>query len=164
MHYQLLMSCSSKHIALVFNWKILRSLHTESENSHHIPLTLRQSHLHIASETFVHQNNCIHRNNFERLPALSPPSIPRLRCPWARHRTPNCSPGAAAYMAAHCSGCVFMLCVCVHFGWYQYRALILSIGYHTWPRMSRHFHIHLIKGNFMFHFVYTFLFRNDIVQ
>ncbi len=23
---------------------------------------------------------------------LSPPSIPRLRCPWARHRTPNCSP------------------------------------------------------------------------
>ncbi len=22
---------------------------------------------------------------------LSPPSIPRLRCPWARHRTPNCS-------------------------------------------------------------------------
>ncbi len=29
-------------------------------------------------------------------PALSPPSIPWLRCPWARHRTPNCSPGAAA--------------------------------------------------------------------
>ncbi len=28
--------------------------------------------------------------------ALSPPSIPWLRCPWARHRTPNCSPGAAA--------------------------------------------------------------------
>ncbi len=25
-----------------------------------------------------------------------PPSIPQLRCPWARHRTPNCSPGAAA--------------------------------------------------------------------
>ncbi len=27
---------------------------------------------------------------------LSPPSIPRLRCPWARHRTPNCSPDATA--------------------------------------------------------------------
>ncbi len=27
--------------------------------------------------------------------ALSPPSIPLLRCPWARHRTPNFSPGAA---------------------------------------------------------------------
>ncbi len=48
----------------------------------------------------------------------SPPSIPRLRCPWARHWTPNCSP------AAHCSGvcsrcvcsllrCVFTVCVCV---------------------------------------------------
>ncbi len=23
-------------------------------------------------------------------PAHSPPSIPQLRCPWARHRTPNC--------------------------------------------------------------------------
>ncbi len=27
--------------------------------------------------------------------APSPPSIPWLRCPWARHWTPNCSPGAA---------------------------------------------------------------------
>ncbi len=44
--------------------------------------------------------------------ALSPPSIPRLRCPWARHRTPNCSPGAGE-MAAHCSGCTFTVCVCV---------------------------------------------------
>ncbi len=44
--------------------------------------------------------------------ALSPPSIPWLRCPWARHRTPNCSLGAGA-MAAHCSGCVFTA-VCVH--------------------------------------------------
>ncbi len=32
--------------------------------------------------------------------------------PWARHRAPNCSPGAGA-MAAHCSGCVFTVCVCV---------------------------------------------------
>ncbi len=45
-------------------------------------------------------------------PVLSPPSIPRPRCPWARHRTPNCSPGTAA-LAAHFSGCVFMVCVCV---------------------------------------------------
>ncbi len=30
--------------------------------------------------------------------------------PWARHRTPNCSPGATA-LAAHCSGCVFTVCV-----------------------------------------------------
>ncbi len=43
--------------------------------------------------------------------ALSPPSIPWLRCPWARHRTPSCSPGAGA-MAAHGSGCVFTVCVC----------------------------------------------------
>ncbi len=41
---------------------------------------------------------------------LSPPSIPRLKCPWARHRTPNCSLGAAA-LTAHCSGCVFTVCV-----------------------------------------------------
>ncbi len=27
---------------------------------------------------------------------LSPPSILRLTCPWARHRTPNCSPGTTA--------------------------------------------------------------------
>ncbi len=36
------------------------------------------------------------------------------RCPWARHRTPNCSLGTAAWMAAHCSGCVFTA-VCVTF-------------------------------------------------
>ncbi len=39
--------------------------------------------------------------------ALYIPSIPRLRCPWARHQTPICSPGAAASMATQCSGCVF---------------------------------------------------------
>ncbi len=31
--------------------------------------------------------------------------------PLSKHRTPNCSPGAGA-MAAHCSGCVFTVCVC----------------------------------------------------
>ncbi len=40
--------------------------------------------------------------------ALSLPSKQWLRWdPWARHRTPNCSPGA------HCSVCVFTVCVCV---------------------------------------------------
>ncbi len=71
--------------------------------------------------------------------ALSPPSIPRLRWdPWARHRTPNCSPGAAAYMAAHCPGvftvCVFTcVCVCTWMG--KYRAQIPSMGNHTWPHV-----------------------------
>ncbi len=65
--------------------------------------------------------------------ALSPPSIPRLRCPWARHRTPNCSPGAA--LAAHCSGCVFTA-VCVHFGWVKCRAQIPSMGHHTWSYVT----------------------------
>ncbi len=162
MHYQLLMSCSSKHITLVFNWKILRSLHTESENSHHIPLTLRQSHLHIASETFVHQKiasiEIILRGYQHSLhlqyhdwgalkQGTEPPTAPRA----PQHTCLPTAPGV-------CS----LLCVCVHFGWDKYRALILSIGYHTWPRMSRHFHTHL-RGIWC-SIVYTFLFRNDIVQ
>ncbi len=41
--------------------------------------------------------------------ALSPPSIPRLRCPWARHRTPQHKwlPTAPGVFTA----------VCVYFGW-----------------------------------------------
>ncbi len=72
---------------------------------------------------------------------LSPPSIPWLRCPWARHRTPNCSPGAGA-MAAHCSGCVFTVCVltthcCVcALGWVKCRAPILRMGHHTWQYIT----------------------------
>ncbi len=54
---------------------------------------------------------------------------------WARHQIPNCSPGAAAKMAAHCSGCVFTA-VFVHFGWDKCRALIPSIGCHTWPHVT----------------------------
>ncbi len=42
---------------------------------------------------------------------------------WARHQIPNCSPGAAAKMAAHCSGCV-LTGMFVHFGWNKCRALI----------------------------------------
>ncbi len=43
-----------------------------------------------------------------------PPSIPRVRWdPWARHRTPNCSPASQQNLAAHCSRCVFTN-VCVH--------------------------------------------------
>ncbi len=32
--------------------------------------------------------------------------------PLSKAPNPNCSPGTAA-LAAHCSGCVFMVCVCV---------------------------------------------------
>ncbi len=73
--------------------------------------------------------------------ALSPPSIPWLRCPWARHRTPNCSPGAGA-MAAHCSGCVLTVCVftthcCVcALGWVKCRGPISSMGHHTWQYIT----------------------------
>ncbi len=77
--------------------------------------------------------------------ALSSPSIPRLRSPWACHRTPNCSPGAAAETTAHCSGCVFMVCVftlCVcacALGWvnaeYEFRVWVSKLGC-----MSRHCH------------------------
>jgi len=88
--------------------------------------------------------------------SLSPPSKPRLRCPRARHRAPKCSPGAAA-LAPHCSGCVFTVCVhsllcvcsrcvcvhgvcvftvCVHVGWVNCRALIPSMGHHTWPNVT----------------------------
>ncbi len=88
--------------------------------------------------------------------ALSPPSIPRLRWdPWARHRTPNCSPGAAA-LAAHCSGCVFTVCVCVFtshccvcaLGWVKCRAQIPSMGCHT---------------SFPFHFLLTWKTSNLLI-
>ena len=49
-------------------------------------------------------------------------------------------------MTAHCSGCVFTVCVCVHcsvcvhFGWVKCRARILSMGHHTWLNVtSLHF-------------------------
>ncbi len=44
-----------------------------------------------------------------------PPAVPQLRWdPWARHRTPNCYPGAAAIWLPTASGvCVFST-VCVH--------------------------------------------------
>ncbi len=42
---------------------------------------------------------------------LSPPSIPRLRCPWASPRTPNCSPGVCLLCVCVC------VCVCAHIGW-----------------------------------------------
>ncbi len=75
--------------------------------------------------------------------ALSPLSIPWLRCPWARHRTPICSPGAGA-MAAHCSGCVFTVCVCVFtthccvcaLGWVKCRGPISSMVHHTWQYIT----------------------------
>ncbi len=43
-------------------------------------------------------------------------------------------------MAAHCSGCVFTVCVftavCVHLGWVNCRAQTLSMGNHTWPHVT----------------------------
>ncbi len=55
-------------------------------------------------------------------------------------------------MAAHCSGCVFTLCVCVfvftaicvHIGWVKCRAQIPSMGHHTWPHVMSFslFHFH----------------------
>ena len=57
-------------------------------------------------------------------------------------------------MAAHCSGCVFTVCVCVHcsvcvhFGWVKCRAQILSMGHHTWLNVTSlslfHFHFHFL--------------------
>ncbi len=40
-----------------------------------------------------------------------PPSILMTEVPLSKASNPSCSPGAAAKMAAHCSGCVFMVCV-----------------------------------------------------
>ncbi len=62
-----------------------------------------------------------------------PPSIPWLSWdPWARHRTPNCSPAPQQYVCVHC-------CVCA-LGWVKCRAQIPSMGHHIWPHVtSLHF-------------------------
>ncbi len=59
---------------------------------------------------------------------LSPPSIPWLRCPWARHRTPNCR---SIHDCPLLWVCVFTA-VCAHFWWVKCRARIPSMGHHTW--------------------------------
>ncbi len=48
-------------------------------------------------------------------------------------------------MAAHCSGCVCVCvhAVCVHLGWVKCRALIPSMGYHTWPHVTSKLHDHM---------------------
>ncbi len=63
-------------------------------------------------------------------------------------------------MAAHCSGCVFMVCVCVHgvcvhFGWDKCRAQIPSMGHHLAvchiTYLLTHFtytHLHLMPYSF----------------
>ncbi len=85
----------------------------------------------------------------------SPPSIPRLRCLWARHWTPNCSPGAGG-MAAHCSGCVFTVCVftthcCVcALGWVKCRAPISSMGHHTWQYITLYYTVKIKTWNMIF--------------
>ncbi len=68
--------------------------------------------------------------------ALSSPSIPRLRCPWARHRIPKWLPTAPGV-------CVCVHAVCVHLGWVKCRALIPSMGYHTWPHVTSKLHDHM---------------------
>ncbi len=61
-----------------------------------------------------------------------PPSIPRLKWdPWARHRTPNCSPGVAAMCVCACACMRVRACVCA-FGWVKCRAQIPSMGHHVW--------------------------------
>ncbi len=75
-----------------------------------------------------------HKTKLNEFNVHFPPSIPWLRCPWARHWTPNYSPVAAA-LTAHCSGCVFTA-VCVHFGWVKYRARIQSMGHYTWSYVT----------------------------
>ncbi len=64
------------------------------------------------------------------------PSIPRLRCdPWARHRTPNCSPGAAAIWLPTAPYVCSLPCVCA-LGWVKCRAQIPSMDHHIWPHIT----------------------------
>ncbi len=89
-------------------------------------------------------------------PALSPPSIPRLRLdPWARHRTLNCSPGA---VAAHRSGCVFTA-VCAHFGWVNAEHKFRVLGHHTWPYVTSlyYYFYKVCQGACWCFFLYTCL-------
>ncbi len=55
---------------------------------------------------------------------------------------PQLLPGRRSNMVAHCSGCVFTVCVCVcALGWVKCRAQIQSMCHHTWPHVtSIHFH------------------------
>ncbi len=75
--------------------------------------------------------------------ALSPPSIPWLRCPWARHQTPNAPrtleqwlPTAPGVFITHC-------CVCA-LGWVKCRAPISSMGHHTWQYIITLFYLFFI--------------------
>ncbi len=43
--------------------------------------------------------------------------------------TPNCSPGTAANMTAHCSGCVFMMCVCVCLCLFTTHCCVCALGW-----------------------------------
>ncbi len=60
-------------------------------------------------------------------PALSPPSIHRLRCPWARHWTPGCR-SIKDYPLLRVCVCV---CVCVCALWMG-KMQSTNSGHHTW--------------------------------
>ncbi len=54
---------------------------------------------------------------------------------------PQLLPGRRSIKGCHCSGCVFTVCVCVHccvcvLRMDKCRALIPSMGYHTWPYVT----------------------------
>ncbi len=78
------------------------------------------------------------------VPKLSPPSIPRLRCPWARHRTPNSSTGAAAYVCVCVCVCACvcvcsLLCVCTLDG------LNAEHKFRVWVTILGHMSCHFVK-------------------
>jgi len=85
----------------------------------------------------------------------------QLRCPWARHLTPNRSPPQAPQQQrlptalGVCSRCVYVqysllcvcVCVCVHLdGWnagHKFRVCDTILGY-----TSLHFHFHFSNSNY----------------
>ncbi len=76
--------------------------------------------------------------------ALSPPSIPQRGALEQGTDPPTAPLGTAAWIAAHCCGCVCvcsLLCVCTWMG--KYRARIPSMGHHIWLYVTslslRHF-------------------------
>ncbi len=68
-----------------------------------------------------------------------PHSITMTEVSLSKVTNPNCSPGAAAKMAAHCSVCVFTT-VCA-LGWVKCRAQTQSMGRHTWPHITSLFNL-----------------------
>ncbi len=79
-----------------------------------------------------------------------PPSIPWLRWdPWARHRTPNCSPGAAAIWLPTAPG-VFTVCVCVHGVCVHLDGLNAEHKFWVWVTILGHMSLHFIFTKFVY--------------